>query len=97
MIRVYDLLFLRKLNINFLLLSFIVSCARLGVVATDAPTFEVQQPEHVHRLHLIALGPRRARRGRPTGAVPASGQGVYPAFETRTGRPGGADEERKFR
>ena len=37
MIRVYDLLFLRKLNINFLLLSFIVSCAWASV--SKGPSF----------------------------------------------------------
>jgi hypothetical protein len=41
--------------------------ARLGVVAGDAPAFEVQQSEQVPRLRLIVLGPQRgtgARRGR---------------------------------
>jgi hypothetical protein len=60
---------------------FLEPMARLGVVVGDPPAFDVQQPEHVHRLRGIGLGPRWARRGRPTGAVPASGQGVYPAFE----------------
>ena len=76
---------------------FLEPVARLGVVAGDPPAFDVQQPEHVHRLRVIGLGPRRARRGRPKGAVPASGQGVYPAFQTRTGRPDGAGQKRWLR